>query len=142
MKITAKWIGLKEANAALKRLPEHVKPGVQQVIDVTAFQIARGAEARAPFRQPANVRSGPNRGGGLLKRSIQWRSRPRSLSAVVGVLGDAFYYYFLEYGTVKMQARPFIRPAAEAMQGDHELRMLQVLERAKTKMEHEGSVGG
>ena len=123
--ITAEWVGLKEANAALKRLPEHVKPAVQQVMDVTAFQVSRGAQSRAPRRT------------GVLVKSIQWQSRPRSLSAVVGVLPEAFYWKFLEYGTVKMGSRPFMRPAAVAMEADHENRLVQALAQTLTVMERE-----
>ena len=32
-----------------------------------------------------------------------------------GVKNDAYYWHFIEYGTVKMRARPFVRPAVEAM---------------------------
>jgi HK97 gp10 family phage protein len=31
--------------------------------------------------------------------------------------GDAYYYKFIEFGTSKMAARPFMRPAFEAMKG-------------------------
>lgn len=128
MKVSAKWIGLKEANAALKRLPEHVRPAVQQTIDVTAFQIARGAQARVRRRT------------GTLLRNIEWQSRPRSLAAIVGIGVEAWYWKYLEFGTIKMPAFPFLRPAAEAIESDHEQRMVQALEQAKTRMEQEGSV--
>lgn len=128
---TIEIIGLKEANAALRKLPEFAKVQAQQTMDVTAFQVAQQAAARAPVRT------------GLLKDSIQWRSRPRSLSAVVGVLARAFYWKFLEYGTVKLSPRPFLRPAADAMRADHHARLLQALEKAATQVERsQGVVNG
>jgi HK97 gp10 family phage protein len=123
--MTGRWIGLKEANAALRRLPEHAQVRAQKTIDTTAFQFARTAERKAPHRT------------GLLAQSIVWKSRPRSLSAVVGITGDAFYWKFSEYGTVKQEAKPFWRPAAESLAGDHHARMMQALEQALRQVESE-----
>jgi HK97 gp10 family phage protein len=98
-------IGLREANAALRRLPAFAQVRAQAEMDVTAFQVANRARARAPEAT------------GVLRRAIQWASRPRSVSAVVGVTTDslfarfdAFYWKFVEYGTVKMPARPSCVP--------------------------------
>ena len=58
---------------------------------------------------------------------------------VVGVeKGDAYYWKFLEYGTVKMEATPMFRPAADAVSNDHNTRLMQALERAKSRMERAG----
>lgn len=119
-------IGLREANAALKKLPQFAKDRAQKEMDTTAFHVSRRAQEKAPVRAV---------GGGTLKRSIRWASRPRSVSAVVGVGPDAWYWKFLEYGTVKMGARPFMRPAAESMDKDHESRLLRALERAADDVE-------
>lgn len=116
---------IRECNRALKRLPEFAREQSQKTIDTTAFHIARQAASRAPRRT------------GVLQGAITWKSRPRSLSAIVGVEGQAFYWKYLEHGTVKMGAKPFLRPAAEAMTADHEQRMMQGLERALTQMERE-----
>lgn len=116
---------IRECNRALQRLPDHVREQSQQTIDTTAFHIARDASRRAPRRS------------GTLKGAIVWRSRPRSVSAVVGVESDAFYWKFLEYGTVTMEARPMFRPAAEALASDHDQRMRQGLERALARMARE-----
>lgn len=93
-------------------------------MDATALAVMQGAVQRAP--------EGDTR---LLKSSISWARR--KLSAVVGVFADAFYWKFLEYGTVKMQSRPFLRPAAVAQEAEHERQMLQALDRANTRMERE-----
>lgn len=116
---------MQECNRALRRLPDFAQAEAQKTIDTTAFQIARLAASKAPFRF------------GTLKGAITWKSRPRSLSAVVAVDGDAFYWKYFEYGTVNMGARPMFRPAAEAMAGDHDQRMMAGLERALTQMERE-----
>lgn len=125
---TTEVIGLKEANAALRRLPEFAKAEAQAVMDATAYQVEREAVARAPEGET-----------GRLKESIQRQSRPRTVSAVVGIAyGFAsypFYWKFVEYGTVKMGARPMFRPAAMAVEGDHAARLEQALLRAATRME-------
>ena len=122
-------IGLKEANRALRKLPDFAKAKAQEVMDVSAFQVARGAEARAPRRT------------GQLAGDIEWEARPRSLSAVVGVAHQSFYWKFLEYGTVKMGARPFMRPAAEAVASDHESRLVRALTEAAHQVEREADIG-
>lgn len=120
--MSVKVEGLKEANAALRKLPEFARDDAQKVFDVTAFQVSRAAQAQAPNKT------------GLLRRSIDWATRPRSLSAVVTVAREAFYWRFVEFGTVKMPARPFFRPAALSMREDHHQRLIQALERAANKV--------
>lgn len=113
-----------QANRALKMLPEAAKDAAQKVMDVTAFQVARLAASRARRRT------------GLLQGSIDWESRPRSTSAVVGVRNPlAFYWKFLEYGTVKMPPSPMFRPAAESQRGEHAGRLEQALRKAERDLE-------
>ena len=121
-------IGLKEANRALKKLPDFAKAKAQDVMDVTAFNVSQGAQRRVRRRT------------GQLAGDIAWQRRPRSLSAVVGVAARSFYWKFLEYGTVKMEAQPFMRPAAEAEQHDHQQRMVKALTDAATLVEREAAV--
>ncbi len=120
---TVHLIGLKEANAALRKLPEFCRSRVQREMDVTAFNVARDAGGRVRRRS------------GLLFRSLRWESRPRSLSAIVGIAFEAFYWKFLEYGTVKMPAQPFLRPAAEANRSDHDSRLIRALNDAANDVE-------
>ncbi len=125
---TSELIGLAEANAALRRLPDYAKAEVQVVMDATAFQVMQGAASRAPVGET-----------GRLKASITWQSRPRTVSSVVGIeKGFAtypYYWKFLEYGTVHMAARPMFRPAAMAVENDHQRRLEQALARAADRME-------
>lgn len=127
--MTSRFIGLKEANRALLSLPEAAKPGVQKVMDVTAYNVSRGALARVARRT------------GFLASHIGWQSRPRTLAAVVGVdKGTAFYWKFIEYGTVKMGAQPFLRPAAESEEPKHHAALVQELERAGDRIERGAGV--
>jgi HK97 gp10 family phage protein len=116
---------IQQCNRALKRLPDFARAESQRAIDVTAFQIARLASAKA------------RRLTGRLQTSITWKSRPAYLFAVVLVDSEAFYWKYHEYGTVKMGSQPVFRPAAEAVGPDHDQRMLQGLEKSLTQMERE-----
>jgi HK97 gp10 family phage protein len=126
-------VGLKEANRALKRLPDVAKGEAQKVMDVTAFQVARTASSKAPRSADGSHK----RPAGFLARSISWVSRPRSLSAVVAVAKAAFYWKFIEYGTKHSAARPFLRPAADEMRNDHQKRMADALSRAGARIARE-----
>ncbi len=131
MAIVSQIVGLKEANAALRRLPEFARAKAQREIDVTAFQVYNGALARVRRRT------------GFLALTLGWASRPGSVSAVVGVENDtAFYWKFLEYGTVRMSAKPFMRPAAEALESDHDARLLHALMAAADQVEQAASGAG
>jgi HK97 gp10 family phage protein len=121
--VRSEFVGLREANRALRALPEYARVDVQKVMDVTGFNVARGAKARVARRT------------GLLQMRIGWKSRPRSLSAVVGVERDAYYWKVLEYGTKHMDAQPFMRPAALAEEDNHGRAVVQALERANATME-------
>jgi HK97 gp10 family phage protein len=128
-------IGLKEANRALKRLPDVVKDKVQHVEDVTAFHVARDAALLAP-RSATGERGNPP---GFLRSQIKWESRPRSLSAVVGIGFAAFYWKFLEYGTRFVTARPFMRPSADVNRADHQRRMLEALGKSANQIAREAT---
>jgi HK97 gp10 family phage protein len=121
----AHWVKLNETRAALKALPDHVKGRVQKTADVTAFQIVQMASRAAP------------RLTGKLQSALVWRSRPSTLSSIVGIDTSAHYWKFQEYGTVNHPARPFLRPAKEAMAEDHESRLIQALEQSMAQMERE-----
>lgn len=123
-------VGLKDANRALKQLPDLAKGEVQAAMDTTAFQVSRAASAAAPISSDGSH----GRPRGFLRRSIQWASRPRSVSAVVGISFDAFYWKFLEYGTRFMAARPFLRPAADKFRDEHLASVQNALTRAGSKM--------
>lgn len=126
-------IGLKEANRALKRLPDVAKGEAQKVMDVTAFQVARSASAKAPKSADGSHK----RPAGFLARSITWVSRPRSLSAVVGVASAAFYWKFVEYGTRFMAAKSFLRTSADEHRGQHQKQMADALARAGSRIARE-----
>jgi HK97 gp10 family phage protein len=122
--------GLKELNEALRALPDRIARNVLRAsVSAGAAVIRKEVKARAP------VYTGPVQKGhpppGTLKRAV-FQKQARELSSlirqnfIVGVRHgkaradkkgrtlDAFYWRFVEFGTEKMAARPFMRPAFEA----------------------------
>jgi HK97 gp10 family phage protein len=125
--------GMADVVRRLRALPLHVK---QKIADGAVREAAKVVQKDAIARAPHDT--------GLLKRSIRIARRRRGLpwylsQFVVHVRGvqsssgrrrrqrrgrgqaDAqatdllpFYWYFLEFGTYKMAARPFMRPAFDA----------------------------
>ena len=98
--------GLRELDHALQELAwptarRALRKGMRQGANV----IRDDARARAPKKS------------GLLKRSIRTRERRGDVGNIrfdIEVRQRAFYGRFLEYGTSKMSAKPFLRPAAES----------------------------
>jgi len=123
--------GLRELNEALKQLPANVAKNVLRgATNAGAAVIRAEAKQRAPVYTGSLI-STDHPPPGTLKKSIVQR-QVRELSSQVqqtihiGVRSgkalkdkagrslDAYYWRFVEFGTSKMAARPFLRPAFEA----------------------------
>jgi HK97 gp10 family phage protein len=91
--------GMGALQKALREAPELIKLELRRAVETTAFSIAQ--------RMRATVR----RDTGLLARNID--SHVKGLSGRVTIGVDAYYWQYLEYGTVRMAAKPFIRPSVE-----------------------------
>ena len=121
--------GLRELEAALQALPQNIARNV-----LRGAVAAGAAVVRKEARDLAPKSEGPQPEGhvsGTLRRAIyqkQIRERSSLLEQTffVGVrkgrsarstkksVIDAWYAHFVEFGTSKMAARPFMRPAFEA----------------------------
>lgn len=128
-------IGLKEANRALRQLPEIAKGDVQQVNDVTAFHVATEASRKAPRSADGSHGREP----GFLASAISWDSRPRTVSAVVTILKAAAYWRPIEYGFHDRGGKfhaaiPFLRSTADRNRPNHRIRLLDALTRAGRKV--------
>lgn len=98
--------GLRELDAALKEL---AWPAARRALRKGMRRGANVIRDEARARAPVDT--------GHLKRSITTRERSdegADMRFAVEVPRGAFYGRFLEYGTSKMAAKPFLRPAAEA----------------------------
>jgi HK97 gp10 family phage protein len=126
--------GLKELQEALKALPAEIqKRPLRSAVSAGAKVIVDEAKRRAPQGETGNLRkalyryrsrsqSGTGKETFLVgvrkgKKQYADTAKNRRLSRVgkkYTVEGEAFYWRFLEFGTSKMAARPFLRPAFES----------------------------
>ena len=132
--VTIKVEGLKELQKALKELPLEIqKRPLRSAVSAGAKVIADEAINKAPVGETGN----------LIKSLYRYRSRRQSPTGketfLVGVRkgkgiygntrlnrrlgrvgkkyqtqGEAYYWRFVEFGTSKMPAQPFLRPAFES----------------------------
>lgn len=105
-KVTSSLDGFEAVRAAFKAAPEKVRVLAGDAVAVSTFATAQGARAFAPRRT------------GALREAIT--SKTIGLNGRVGLVGGEVrgerpdvYWRFVEFGTVKVPARPFFRPAAE-----------------------------
>lgn len=135
--------GVDELVRALRGMPEKIRRrAVRSALRKAAVVIRQDAKARAPVLRA----SAPFRTPGTVKRRISVRSSKFARQAgdegvFVGVKplrgkadtrrygkassrnpNDPFYSRFLEFGTKKMTARPFLGPAAKA-KGEEAIRL-------------------
>jgi HK97 gp10 family phage protein len=128
--------GLRELDAAMKALPRKLHRRIlSAALAAGGREIEREAKQRVPILRERTLRRLP----GVIRRNIRVRPvRPhdghnatvivsvRNLNAkqvtlfkrTTGLKGafnpnDPFYWRFVEFGTSKMAARPFLRPAFE-----------------------------
>lgn len=114
--------GAKELEKQFKSLePKIAKKLVRQSLRKAAKPILAAARTKCPVDT------------GELKKSIKIRAmkrRKNSFGVLIGTalkwfVGDAFYGAFVEFGTSKMSARPFMRPAFDEKKGEAEQILVQ-----------------
>ena len=97
--------GLDELEKQFDRLIDTSKKKVMmKALNAGAAPIKKEAKAKAPVKT------------GLLKKSIRSKQMKYTDKPSVGiyVAGKAYYWWFIENGTSKMAAAPFLRPAADS----------------------------
>lgn len=88
---------------AIASAPAVVKAHASSAVAASTFAIVQRAKALVPVAT------------GTLKSTIEASRVVGGLTGGVGIASSAgFYWRFVEFGTVRMPARPFFRPAAEA----------------------------
>ncbi len=133
--------GLEALQKAMVELPKELHKGpLRSAVSAGAGVVQKQAKANAPSDT------------GTLKKSI-YRTRSKAGSnstqetAIVGVRfgrkyrkrgQDAFHFLFLEFGTSKMSARPFLRPAFEGTKQKQidimKSRLAKAIEKAAAKL--------
>lgn len=95
----AKKLKAMDANLRKKAVDPSLRAGIKEFVEE--------AKAQAPVKT------------GKLRDSIKARKDGRSSTRgstmyIAGVVKAAFYWIFIEYGTSRISAKPFMRPAWEA----------------------------
>ena len=106
---SVKTTGLAEFKQAVERLPAAVEAACRKVARDTALRVAAEARRRVP------VDTGQTRDSIVVRPRVeQKRYEVEAGSARHGRAANVAIW--LEYGTVKMSARPFMRPALDGEQ--------------------------
>lgn len=104
----SRWSGMPDLERTLKSMPETVKAEVRPVIAEVARRVSEDAKSLVPVRT------------GALKRFINRKAKTGGLLWYVGFSAKkwraawrkvGWRAHFVEFGTVKKGARPFLRPA-------------------------------
>lgn len=115
--------GFEHTLKQLRRAPELFHKHAASAVGISSIELADRARALAP------------QDTGNLKRSITWDHTDGSLNGGAGVTSGAFYWWFLEHGTVNMTARPFFRPAAEEYRARFEQNIREIGPDVEAEME-------
>lgn len=115
--------GFAELAERLKQLgPRVAKNALRRAVSSGAAVVRNDARSRAPvdtgeMKKDIQIkREKDERGSFMAKYAVFVRSgkKSRMSGRARDVQKDSFYWKFLEYGTSKMPAQPFMRPAFEA----------------------------
>ena len=116
--------GASELNAVLRKLPKEIGQKVLlSSLRAGANVIKKEAIIRAPASglgaEKRRKRSSSGEDYGTLKSNIKATVTAKSADSVTIKVhrGAAFWGQFLEFGTVNMPARPWLRPAFDATKG-------------------------
>jgi HK97 gp10 family phage protein len=126
--------GLEGIKQAMKDLSNEVNKRIARSATLAGTQIVKEAAIKN-----APVLTGNLKKNIILKRNtktnltseflVTVRQGKRTKKQIAQGLGDAFYAKFLEYGTVKTPAQPFLRPAFD---NNKEVAANAIIERLKT----------
>lgn len=126
--IKVKISGTKELQDSLKSMPTRVMGAVWDDVQEAGLNVESGAKKRCPVRKVPVRINGQLYSGGRLRSSIHASFHPKERRTSVGT--NVYYGPYVEYGTVKMKAQPFLHPALEAEQGPLMKRIEETIQKA------------
>jgi HK97 gp10 family phage protein len=111
----------------LRKMPDEFRAALLDAMKIIAPAIERIVKKSFGTEGKPGVRSGH------LRRSIYSKAYERA-SNVIGVVGtEVIYGRFLEDGTKKMKAKPFLRPAITENQEKIDLKLQEIVARRMNK---------
>lgn len=123
------WTGVAEMRQAFERLAEATR---SEILSSTAIAGALPIENRAKELCPVRT--------GTLRRSIETRFGESSATKATALVGSAIDYApYVEFGTSRMAARAFLRPAFDEMREDAKKEMSQTF--SELVREEIGNIG-
>lgn len=118
----------------LRRMPAEIAQPIKDEVMHLAEAIAADAKARVAVDT------------GLVRDTIKARKVGPGFAAKIGIMGvrdrkKAYYAMFVEFGTKKMPARPFMTPAFEANKAEGIERIGAAVDKALAKVAQGGGGG-
>ncbi len=106
-----------------KEADERLRGNVMERLQAIGEKVAQDARGRVPVGKdvPQGKGKWSKREAGALKKSIRvvrLHGDPKMNVRVYAGNREVYYARFVEYGTVKMKAKPFLRPALNAAKKD------------------------
>lgn len=122
--------GQEELRAALSRFDIDAIRALKEAVSQSARDIEREAKMRAPVRAvvpdyPISAAKAAQAPGANIRERIRTVIRDAGLTATIGT--GHFVGRFVEFGTRKMSARPFMGPAFEIMRPKYLARLRDAL---------------
>ena len=119
---TVRVTGLQEVLAQFEVLPDRLEPAITRGLTVAASEAVQQIDESISTSYPPESLPGqpPHARTGTLLRSVRIeRIEPLSVTVAVGGEGtNAPYASWLEFGTSKMEPRPFIAPVVQRIAPD------------------------
>ncbi len=106
-----------------KEIIEKLKKMENQIIKVMGKALEESAEI---VREEAFIKA-PKRRGELARKLMISKIKHSSID--IGPDKESFYGRFLELGTVKLSARPFLRPALDSKKSEVIAKFIEVIKR-------------
>lgn len=107
----SRLVGVNRVRRTLRRIPEDARSGIRSALAAGADLMLNTAQSLVPVDS------------GLLRSQLRVQISRDGLGARIGLIGKranrkAYYGRFIEDGTVKKPARPFLAPAFELHKGE------------------------
>lgn len=110
--------GLDKWDKWADKVPQEVEQKVEEHVEKTAYKIEADAKRLAPVREVA---------GGTLRRSIKTKFTGTGKDKMATIGTNVKYARYVEFGTSKMNAQPFLIPAFIMHRTNFEIKLKRII---------------